>query len=414
MLVPPFVSLLLACLEERTSGSLLVQLPARGGRLSPSAYVGFEAGFPVSAAGRNLPATLEALLAPLCSQLAANFSFRPLPADLTFSLRGRVDPYALVAETFRDSGRAAFVHRHISLADPTELTLRKGINLARYRFNAEERKIANRLSTPQSVLSLTADKILAVRVVRRVVYVLRITGACDERSQPDQAAGHPNTLPSPARTPASGVVEPVTRGWTRPRVRMPRVTTLPYGEAAGRELVARSKGPDAPGAPSQPVRRQPMSAPPTSAPPISASPSERPSGRYSQPGSEERLGTGGAASASAAAPVRQRPSTVPPPPTNLSQAHKGRWQELRNRYERLTHEDYYRALGIPRTADAQLIARAFKNEVERYNPVHLPVELRSISRYALIVVDYLKQAHATLKDPQLRAGYDAQLRARDI
>lgn len=475
----PFVQVLLQCAERRASGSLSVRLDGRG-----QLWVRIEGGFPTAVAGDGVADTVQQTLSPLCTLQHGGYAFHEgadRVSDAPGMLRGPVDPHALLAEAFRQAPRAAHVQQHVSLSDARVLGVARGVNLARYRFTEQERRVADRLlSGPTSVAALASERNLNASVVRRVVYVLELTGALlDVRVRDESGRRAVQRSELPAQPAASSEDPRVSHA--RPLRRNPASTplpeipahdpvppeairrrdgTLPLGALAApaqpppgalpppshRAVPAPTSQPSAARAPSTrrtatlqmqavatPLQASAIEAASARAPaaqpahPIATPPARRrlrsPAGGYSvarpehgehtlQPtrarkASEVRSKASeeGAEARRTQPRPRERPLSLPMPPASLSAVHRGRWHEVLDRYRRLYVDDHFLALGVPRTVDASRLDAAFRTELARFQPSHLPSELSPVRPHAEVIVEALHIAYDTLRDPGRRTAY---------
>lgn len=67
-------------------------------------------------------------------------------------------------------------------------------------------------------------------------------------------------------------------------------------------------------------------------------------------------------------------------------------------------EDYYRLLGVPRTADADIIKAAYRKQATRWHPDKQQEGESSEAKFIL-----LTEAYKTLMDAGKRSAYDAKL-----
>jgi diphthamide biosynthesis protein 4 len=68
--------------------------------------------------------------------------------------------------------------------------------------------------------------------------------------------------------------------------------------------------------------------------------------------------------------------------------------------------DYYRVLQVTRTADAEVIDRAYKALSLKYHPDRVASDQRASATRKM---QSINEAYATLKDPARRRAYDAAL-----
>lgn len=83
----------------------------------------------------------------------------------------------------------------------------------------------------------------------------------------------------------------------------------------------------------------------------------------------------------------------------------------RERAERLLARDHFEALGVPRTATAEDVQRAFLEAVKTWHPDRVPAGLEELRPLFARVFGRLDAARATLTDPARRARYVEELAA---
>jgi hypothetical protein len=186
---------------------------------------------------------MQALI-PLCSRSAGIFRFVPGPriADassvsgehIAIGARSRVDPLALIMAASRGPLREDAVEQVMAVVSRNLVKLNPRANLERYALTAQERSIVQSVEIdPIDFAQVQQQSGAPERVVRRVLYVLRVTHALTlmplVRRTQSGTVEHAQALPerrpsSRAQRAVSGAVSPgvssgVSSGHSSPRVR---------------------------------------------------------------------------------------------------------------------------------------------------------------------------------------------------
>jgi tetratricopeptide (TPR) repeat protein len=202
----PFTHLLVALLDEQSTGTLLL-CSAPG---VVEARVRFESGVPTAAqlSSATSSSSLLQTLIPLCSLSSFDFVFVPGAAALEGAVVvGAVDPLAVVAAAMRGPMREDAVERLLSQLGDTPLKLAPGVDLDRYGLGSRERLLAELLrQKPLCYSQLRARTELPDLGLRRLVYLLCITRALGAAPLPVRAhsgtiLAAPPAMPHASSTP---------------------------------------------------------------------------------------------------------------------------------------------------------------------------------------------------------------------
>lgn len=356
-----------------------------------------EAGRVVAACGRSELLSrhqLISLVVEYCGLAGCNLSWHDEVDLVSFArhvLRGDVDPLMAIAEAARKDPCAKMADASFSSADPTILRLADDFSLSPYDFNLEERLVIGVLSRgATTATALTSRAGVDARLVRRVLYVLRLTGGLKSNQQQPQVevlGGRPSPL--------------ALRGGDEAHAPPRRPTTRPQYSGA----FAMPKPP-------------PQLSRPT--PPRSEAGSYRLSGV-----SVDKIEIEGTRQALSTPPVGHGPSSIPPartsgvaprlpaPPSTLPERLVRRWEHLIERYRSLDLETHFQLLRVSRAASEAEMTQAYFHQVDRWSPDNLPTELAPLRPYAESIVARLAEAFAVVRDPAARAAYIHELATRD-
>jgi len=213
----PFAHVLVELLETEESGTLFIH----GEDQQLEAAIRIEGGFPtaigfesqaenVKTAGGNL---LNGLI-PLCSRASGAFRFvsgQHIELNLPAAARSRVDPLTLIMAASRGPLREDAVEQVMLNVARHLVKLNPRTNIERYALTAQERSIVDCLAQgPIDLARLREENDAPERVVRRVLYVLRVTHALTllplvRRNQSGTVA---HTSPLPERSPSQPDIAP--------------------------------------------------------------------------------------------------------------------------------------------------------------------------------------------------------------
>lgn len=175
----PFAHLLIDILHAERTGTLLIY----GEPGQVQAAILFESGMPVAASiehGQNERNLIKALI-PLCAWRDGDFVFaeeRDLVGPNAVVAAGPLDPLPLIAAAARGPLRDDAVQDTIADIDRNMLKLNPRIDRSRYAFTPQEQPVVACLELGAIDLDdLRREAAVPERVLRRVVYVLRLTRA---------------------------------------------------------------------------------------------------------------------------------------------------------------------------------------------------------------------------------------------
>jgi hypothetical protein len=220
----PFAHVLVELLETEEHGTLFIH----GEEQALEAAIRIEAGFPTAigfeaqaenakTAGGNL---LNGLI-PLCSRASGAFRFvsgQHIEMNLPAAARSRVDPLTLIMAASRGPLREDAVEQVMLNVARHLVKLNPRSNIERYALTAQERSIVDCLAQgPIDLARLREENDAPERVLRRVLYVLRVTHALTllplvRRNQSGTVA---HSSPLPERAPSQpDIVAPQGAGAT--------------------------------------------------------------------------------------------------------------------------------------------------------------------------------------------------------
>jgi len=208
----PFAHVLVELLETEESGTLFIH----GEDQALEAAVRIDGGFPSAlrfeapvdeekTTGSNL---LHALI-PLCSRSSGAFRFvagQHIEMNVSAEKRVRIDPLMLIMGASRGPLREDAVEQVMLTVARNLVKLNPRANIERYALTAQERAIVDCLAQgPIDLARLREEQDAPERVVRRVLYVLRITHALTllplvRRNQSGTVA---HSSPLPERSPSA-------------------------------------------------------------------------------------------------------------------------------------------------------------------------------------------------------------------
>lgn len=296
----PLATVLVELLETEDTGTLFIHDEAG----KPDAAIWIEAGFPVGVkleASPNAPTAgtnmLQTLI-PLCSRSVGVFRFVPGQrlddGGAPQATRSRIDPLALIMAASRGPLREDAVEQVMVALARNLVRLNPRANIERYALTDQERSIADAVANePIDLVELRKQSDAPERVLRRVLYVLRVTHALTLMPlvRRTQSGTVEHAQPLPERPQSSSayrkVSSPNNRAVSGPLLDAPFVPGNPT------VVISAQRGPTGPlsNAPQQnpsgaPVRRASSQATPPAIPPRPPSrqvSGEQPASRGSAP-----------------------------------------------------------------------------------------------------------------------------------
>ncbi|MEM9070584.1 MAG: DnaJ domain-containing protein [Myxococcota bacterium] len=318
----------------------------------------FEKGVPVAARLMEPAATLERGLLPLFRRATAPYAF--YPADLlgqAVTVRGRSDPYALIAASLRGGGRKDIIERILGAFGEQKLRIKSSADLSRFQFIAKENAFLQMLrAQPQSVAQLVGAAGEA-KVARRTLYLLSITQLLETF---EAAPRRDDTPTTPFATESPPEIE-------APAVQTPQVSSVP---PATEFKVA--------------------TVPPRSVPPRSVSSPPRVS---KPPGKRSIFDV----------------ETPPDPALDLAPEHLIRWNEVSAQCVKIDTMNYFEMLAVERSASAETVRDAYFKQVKKWHPDRLAVEIQALKPWVETIFHHLTEAHRVLTDAEERKKYVSSL-----
>lgn len=379
--VDPFGHLLLAAFEARFAGSLVLWSGEDPfAQLAHPVRVRFEDGVAVAAdfGERQAPGLLTALI-PMTVRRAGGYRFLAgldAVGAAAQVLRGHVDPFMLLASALRGPAREDAIEQVVRSADGRQLHLRPDCSLNRYGFTRQEWTLVQDLRRrPATLPSLLAGTQTAPALVKRLVYLLRVTGAVSLLPVDRRVASRPLSIPGHPRPPSTL-----------------RETAPPADREAQAALVAASARSTAP-----PVPAPAATVANTTAAPAASSTSSR-----SQTMPSATPGRGRA---------RTRHTSIPTmPPPHLTEPEAARYSEVVAHYQRQREQNLFQLLGVGPDDDDAAIRQAHDSREAAWTRRPLPPALGILQPLVHAVLEGLAEARDTLTDPSRRFVYIEQLR----
>jgi tetratricopeptide (TPR) repeat protein len=109
-------------------------------------------------------------------------------------------------------------------------------------------------------------------------------------------------------------------------------------------------------------------------------------------------------------PATPGPAVAPPAGVEDAEARAAR---IRERHRRIAGEDYFRRLGLPRSANREAVKRAFFEAAKQYHPDRVPKELAHLVPELKDIFSAVNEAYEVLQDEERRRTYEASLNAGD-
>jgi hypothetical protein len=172
----PFAHVLIELLDARRTGTLLVYAADEG----LHAAIRIEAGRPKAVlAAEGGERRVTDILMPLCAWIEGRLEFldgQDLVGTDGLVAAGPIDPVPMIAAAARTSLREDVVSQSMGLISRSLIATRPGVDFRRYAFTAEERLVVRCIEQePLALEELRARVDVPAQVLRRVLYVLRIT-----------------------------------------------------------------------------------------------------------------------------------------------------------------------------------------------------------------------------------------------
>jgi curved DNA-binding protein CbpA len=269
-------------------------------------------------------------------------------------VNGRVDPYALIAESLRHQAQDEVVAKVLARYHGMALRLLPGADLGRYQLQPDEQTLVQQLRTqPMDLATAVQASGLDEQHAIRLIYLLTITKALE----PTGAAPAQPAAPAAPAQPQPAVASPPP---AQPPPAQPPVQ------------------------PAAPAQSAPTSAQPTAAAAVGAE----------DAGGEQPLHAD-----------LDRLNSIPPPPEHLSDEHRERWLQIVAKGRLIENQNFFEMLDVKRNAKADEARTRFYQLAKQWHPDRLPQELAPIREYVQIIFSYMSEAHATLGDEEQRIKY---------
>lgn len=370
----PLAHVLLKILERELDGTLAIWPEDGSGGQD---RVLFEKGHPVAARLLQSAGSLERGLLPLFRRMKAPYAF--YPADLigqAVSVRGRVDPWLLIAAALRGGARQEIVDALLARYGQSRLRVKRGTDLSRFGFIPKERAFLDMLRAEPQTVPYLIDHSGNAKVARRTLYLLTITQCLEVFKGEVRPPTGQHKLPPRASKPVASF-EDIAAELTSEELPIPD-----FGPEQERE--------DPTG--TQPIAVKPgehrRSMPPRrSVPPVTESGSHK------------------AISATPPAPKRFDIEPPPEPPPNLSSDLLAHWVELSELALAVHDMNYFEMLGVASSAGADDVRNAFFALVKKWHPDRLPAELKALAPWNDQIFHHLSEAERVLSDTAERAKY---------
>ena len=384
----PLAHVLLKILERELDGTLAIW-PDDG--TGGQDRVLFAKGVPVAARLLQSAGTLERGLLPLFRRVRSPYAF--YPADLigqAVSVRGRVDPWSLIAAALRGGERDSVVNALLSRYGNSRLRVKRGVDLNRFGFIPKERAFIDMLRAEPQTVHYLIDHSGSDKVARRTLYLLTITQCLEVFEGPVPDTGRHSAVPQRTSTRTS-----------RPAPTKPASFDDIAAQLASDELPLPDFG-------AEQEREDP-----TGAQPIDVRASKHPTRGSLPPGASIPP----IADTGRHRPARPKFSSKPPPPKrfdiepppepppDLPADKRKHWVEL-SELARAVHDmNYFEMLGVATSAGADEVRNAFFALVKRWHPDRLPPELKPLAPWNDQIFHHLSEAERVLSDNDERAKY---------
>lgn len=372
----PLAHVLLKILERELDGTLAIW-PEDG--TGGQDRVLFKQGHPVAARLLQSAGSLERGLLPLFRRVKSPYAF--YPGDLigqAVSVRGRVDPWLLIAAALRGGARQEIVDSLLGRYGESRLRVKRGIELNRFGFIPKERAFLDMLRAEPQTVHYLIDHSGNPKVARRTLYLLTITQCLEVfKGEVRPPTGQHKLPPRASSKPAS--FEDIAAELSSEELPIPD-----FGVEQERE---------------DPTGTQPIAVKPSQAPQRRSMPPRRSVPPVTESGSHRAI------SSNPPPPKRFDIEPPPEPPPNLSSDLLAHWIELSELAVAVHDMNYFEMLGIPSSAGADDVRNAFFALVKKWHPDRLPPALKPLAPWNDQIFHHLSEAERVLSDTAERTKY---------
>lgn len=278
------------------------------------------------------------------------------------TLRGTVDVFELIATALRGNAPRDAITRVIRKLGNERQRIKKGAPLARFALQSNEKAFVELLRAEPATAAVLMEQFGDPKVAQRMIYLLAITDALEAYrpvSQQKLRAVSPSSLGEQASRPSS------------PAVRR-RASSSSMAPSRGRRS-------------SPPGRRD----------------SVGPGGDSVLPASISNMPPAKSVSGEIVAP-REMP---PPPPEDLSDEHRERWDEVSRVIGMMDRQNYFEMLGVKESASGNDVRSKYMTLAKKWHPDRLPQELDILRPWVDEIFHLFTVARDTLGDDKTRGDY---------
>jgi len=358
----PLAHVMLTIVDRALTGTLAVW-PDDERRGQDRIY--FEGGVPKAAVLLEPASTLERGLLPLFRRQRAPWAFYPadLVTEIPQAITGDADPYLVLAASLRGGARAEVIDSVLARFGDERIRIRRGAPLDRFQFIPRERAFLDVLrAEPQTVADLIRRSV-DPKTPRRMLYLLTIT-RCVEIFTGEYSR---TSFTEAAQGRLSEDMFRSKRGEPEADEEFGELPGLP----SDKPPMGAAPEPEIPAAP-----RVPAESPPPAAPNIT---------------SEELK--------------REGPKAPPAPPSGIGQSLLARWREIADYAVEIDGLNYFEMLGVPTSAGADAIQKAYFEKVKKWHPDRLPTDLHPLKPWVDVIFHHLTEAQKILEDQDKRSKY---------
>ncbi|MDD9944194.1 MAG: hypothetical protein OXU20_24330 [Myxococcales bacterium] len=385
----PFVHLLLAALEQRFQGSLVVwsgEQPFAANAAQQRLL--FEEGVVVAGDLDGDDRNLFSALIPLTVRRGGGYRFLPrvnVVGDDRRVLRGHVDPFMLAASALRGPVREDVIDAVVQEAGGRVLQVRSTARFERLGLTRDEWNFVQDLRRrPASAPALMVRGNAPEHFTKRMIYLLRVTGMAAVLPVGRQAPSRAVSVPGPPPPERESAVHS-----TAP----PRVGYDPR-ELDGLRLVASGPGQEPSGSNGPTLR------------PVPDPPELSVDMPFSDPGPLLRR-----PAANDTRPIRIRiPSE---PPVALSEGMAYRYRQIVRHHQRMRTRNLFELLGVGPEDNDEAIRDAYTVLAAQWRHEGLSPELAMLAPLVEEITAGLAEAFETLTDERRRYEYIERLRNGD-